>query len=172
MINKQSLWFLTLFSLILVLSVYYITMPNDLLLSNNGKSLSADKVSKDISDKVKVSVNESELLITMRVNLEEERDEQVSELKSTLTNSEVSADEKNMAFEQIKYLTNLSVQEKQLESKIKKEYGVDNFIKINNSDIRVVAVKQDHDITLANNIMRTIQNEFPNKVSITVQFEK
>ena len=31
MINKQNLWFLTLFSLILVLSVYYITMPNDLL---------------------------------------------------------------------------------------------------------------------------------------------
>ena len=33
MINKQNLWFLTLFSLILVLSVYYITMPNELLLS-------------------------------------------------------------------------------------------------------------------------------------------
>ena len=31
MISKQNLWFLTLFSLILVLSVYYITMPNDLL---------------------------------------------------------------------------------------------------------------------------------------------
>ena len=29
MINKQSLWFLTLFSLILVLSVYYITMPDE-----------------------------------------------------------------------------------------------------------------------------------------------
>ena len=30
MINKQGLWFLTLFSLILVLSVYYITMPNEI----------------------------------------------------------------------------------------------------------------------------------------------
>ena len=36
MINKQNLWFLTLFSLILVLSVYYITMPSELLKSNNG----------------------------------------------------------------------------------------------------------------------------------------
>ena len=34
MINKQNLWFLTLFSLILVLSVYYITMPSELLLNN------------------------------------------------------------------------------------------------------------------------------------------
>ena len=31
MINKKSLWFVTLFSLILVLSVYYITMPSELL---------------------------------------------------------------------------------------------------------------------------------------------
>ena len=35
MINKQGIWFLTLTSLALVLSVYYITMPNELLLTNN-----------------------------------------------------------------------------------------------------------------------------------------
>ena len=33
MINKKSIWFLTLFSLILVLSIYYITMPSELLLT-------------------------------------------------------------------------------------------------------------------------------------------
>ena len=36
MINKKNLWFLTLFSLVLVLSVYYVTMPKELLLTNNG----------------------------------------------------------------------------------------------------------------------------------------
>ena len=44
MINKQSLWFLTLFSLILVLSVYYITMPNDLLISNNSNYLKTEEM--------------------------------------------------------------------------------------------------------------------------------
>ena len=44
MINKKSLWFLTLFSLILVLSVYYITMPSELLLtSNNSTSTTTEK---------------------------------------------------------------------------------------------------------------------------------
>ena len=33
--NKQNLWFLTLFSLILVLGIYYVTMPNELLLGKN-----------------------------------------------------------------------------------------------------------------------------------------
>ena len=35
MINKKNLWFLTLFSLVLVLSVYYVTMPSELLTTNN-----------------------------------------------------------------------------------------------------------------------------------------
>ena len=35
--NKQKIWFLTLFSLILILSVYYITMPKELLLTNLDK---------------------------------------------------------------------------------------------------------------------------------------
>ena len=34
MIKKQSLWFLTLFSLVLVLGVYYITMPTQILENN------------------------------------------------------------------------------------------------------------------------------------------
>ena len=40
MINKKSLWFLTLFSLILVLSIYYITMPSELLLTTNSNKIS------------------------------------------------------------------------------------------------------------------------------------
>ena len=35
MINKQGLWFLTLFSLVLVLSVYYTTMPNEVFTNFN-----------------------------------------------------------------------------------------------------------------------------------------
>ncbi len=82
MINKQSLWFLTLFSLILVLSVYYITMPNELLLTNNNNN--TKKTSSEIEKKnkeeekedssTKVTIKESETLVTMRVTLEEERE--------------------------------------------------------------------------------------------------
>lgn len=44
MINKQSMWFLTLFSLVLVLGVYYVTMPNDLL---KGK-ITSDEVKRKL----------------------------------------------------------------------------------------------------------------------------
>ena len=45
MINKQNLWFFTLFSLVLVLGVYYVAMPNDLLeKANNITNKTKDKV--------------------------------------------------------------------------------------------------------------------------------
>ena len=38
MIKKQNLWFLTLFSLVLVLGVYYVTMPTQILENNKDKN--------------------------------------------------------------------------------------------------------------------------------------
>ena len=67
MIKKQNLWFLTLFSLVLVLSVYYITMPNELFMVNENK----DNTSLNDNKKVSAEIKESELIVTMRVNLEE-----------------------------------------------------------------------------------------------------
>lgn len=171
MINKQSLWFLTLFSLILVLSVYYITMPNELLLTNNSNYLESKNTSKEEDSDTKVTIEKSELLVTMRVNLEEERSEQIADLKTTLTNSDATSEEKNNAYEKIKYITDLKGQEEAIEEKIKKEYNLESFVKIDNNEVKVVAVKDKHDSTLANKIMKTVQSEFQNKVYVTVKFE-
>ena len=168
MIKKQNLWFLTLFSLVLVLSVYYITMPNELFMVNENK----DNTSLNDNKKVSAEIKESELIVTMRVNLEEERTKEMDNLKTTLMNEKSTSEEKNNAYEQIKYITNLSVQEENLENKIKKEFNIDSFIKIDNNQIKVVAVKENHDTKLANDIMKSIQKEFPNKVSISITFEK
>ena len=62
MINKKSLWFLTIFSLILVLSIYYITMPSELLL-NNKTEIKEKKNKENNKDKVTVKVEESELIL-------------------------------------------------------------------------------------------------------------
>ena len=49
---------------------------------------------------------------------------------------------------------------------------LDSFVKIDNSNITVVAIATKHDNTLANNIMRLIQEEYKEKMYITVKFEK
>lgn len=170
MINKQNLWFLTLFSLILVLSVYYITMPNDLLIaSNSTETKEENKTTTEESDKDAIS--EVDDLTALRVNLDEERDKEKAELKKEMTNEEATTDEKNNAYEQLKYLSVIEGEEEKLEKLIKKKHNLNSFVKVDSNTITVVAAKKKHDVTLANNIMRTIQSEYDTKKTITVKFE-
>ena len=170
MINKKSLWFLTLFSLILVLSVYYITMPNELLLTNNSNYNKDTK--KEETEKAGAVIEESELLVAMRVNLEEERAAKKSDLEGLLTSNSATAKEKNEALEQLKYLNILTGQEESLEAKIKTDLDIESFIEIDGNQINVVAISEKHDNTLANKIMRIIQDNYEDKMHITVKFEK
>ena len=73
MINKQKLWFLTLFSLILILGVYYITLPNDLL----EKAKLVTNKEKPVVEEIK----EENSLTALRVNLQEERQEKIEVLQ-------------------------------------------------------------------------------------------
>lgn len=91
MINKQNLWFLTLFSLILVLSVYYITMPNDLLT----KAVEVEEKDNK-KEEVKETVEEISSLTAMRVSLEEERQSMMDDLQEQLTSDAISSEEKIM----------------------------------------------------------------------------
>ena len=174
MINKQNLWFLTLFSLILVLSVYYITMPNDLLIASSSTDTKEESKKEDTStdDENTISeVDEADSLTALRVSLDEERDKEKEELKTTMTNEDATTDEKNNAYEQLKYLSVIEGEEEKLEKLIKEKHKLDSFVKVDNNTITVVAAKKKHDVTLANNIMRTIQGEYDTKKNITVKFE-
>lgn len=168
MINKQNLWFLTLFSLILVLSVYYITMPNDLLTT----ATKENDVAESSTTKTKETVEETSSLIAMRVSLEEERQNEMDVLQEQLTSDTISSEEKNNAYEKLKYLNEIQGKEESLEKKIKKEYKADCFVKIDNSNASVVCISDKHDSNLANNIMRLIQGEYKTKMYTTVKFQK
>ena len=165
MINKQNLWFLTLFSLILVLGIYYVTMPNDLLTKINVKT--EQKEDKAVVEEV----TEESALVAMRVSLEEERKESIDVLQEKLTSEKLTTEEKNNAYEQLKYLNGLQGKEETIEKKLKKEYDLDCFTKIDNSDISVICISSKHDTTLANNIMRTIQKDYKTKMIISVKFQ-
>lgn len=164
MINKKNVWFLTLFSLILVLSVYYITMPSELLL--NTTNMTPEEI-----DNSGVLVSESAVLVALRVEAEEKRLEEIGELKSILTNVDSSIDEKNNAFEKMKLLNVISGEEQQIETKIKEQYNLQSFVKIDGDQIRVVIDGSEHNNELANNIMRLVQSNYTTKMYITVKFQ-
>jgi len=164
MINKKNLWFLTLFSLILVLSIYYITMPNELLITNNG-DIDLDKINEE------VNIEESNIISALKVEDNNLVLDTINELKEKLTNTEISVEEKNLVFEELKAINKNSSKEETIESKIKSTYSYDNFVKIDNDQIRVVIGTKDHNVELANNIMRLVQSEFDKKMYISVEFQ-
>lgn len=165
MINKQNLWFLTLFSLILVLSVYYITMPNDLLVSNV-----ENKVTTKSKGKTNTKVEQTNSLVAMRVSLEEERQEEMVSLQEKLTNEKTTTEEKNNAYEQLKYLNQLQGEEEKIEKQINETYNLKAFVKVDNNQIRVVVDSKEHNASIANNIMRTVQSNYDNQMYISVKF--
>lgn len=169
MINKKSIWFLTLFSLILVLSVYYITMPNDLLLTNITSSEEDEEDAE--SDEVVAEVSESTILVALRVSAEEEYLEEMESLKNILNDKATSIEEKNNAFEQIKNLNSTKGEQEELETKIEAEYDLKSFVKIDGDQVRVVIDSDKHDTVLANDIMRLVQSNYKNKMYISVKFQ-
>ncbi len=174
MINKKSLWFLTLFSLILVLSIYYITMPSELFLNNNSeiKNDSNNKKDDKSDDKVTVNVKESDLLVALRVESDSEMQNEIEDLKTVLTNEKATTDEKNTEYEKIKNINNKRSEEESLEKKIKDEFNLNSFIKIDGDQIKVTVESEEHDINMANKIMRSIQQNYQESRYISVKFQK
>ena len=166
MINKRNLWFLTLFSLILVLSVYYITMPSELLVSNNG-----EYNIEPVSNEETVVVNESSILTALRIEAEEKVSSEIEELQSILVNADATPEEKNNAYEKIKNINNVRTEEEKLEKQIKDAYSLKSFVKIDGDQIRVVIESDKHDNTLANNIIRSIQGNYNKDKYISVKFQ-
>ena len=165
--NKQNLWFFTLFSFILILGVYYVTMPNEFL-----EKVQSITEKENEATAVVEEVEEESALVAMRVSLEEERQEKMEVLQEKLTSENLTGEEKNNLYEELKYLNEVQGKEESIEKKIKKEYELDCFTKIENNNITVVCVSEEHDTTLANNIMRLIQKEYNTKKNITVKFQK
>ena len=55
---------------------------------------------------------------------------------------------------------------------IKKEFELESYVKIEGDKIKVVISSSEHDMTLANKIMRSIQSNYKDNKYITVKFQK
>ena len=160
MIKKQSVWALTLFSLILVLSVYYITLPNEIEVVNNDENVTATIEEEDNS-----------YISTLKITNEEEKNKKTKELQEILTKEESTKEEKNNAYEELKLLNIIKSKEEELSMKINDEFKLDSFVQINGDQVKVVVAKKEHSTELASKIMDFIQKEFEDKMYISVKFE-
>ena len=155
MINKRSVWFMTLFSLIIALSVYYVTVPSE----------------KIIENKPVIKTEESTILTALRVESDKEMESMMNDLRLILSSIESSSEEKNKAYEQLKQLNITRGEEEKLEQIIKTKFNLNSFIKITDDQIRVVILSNKHDNKLAQDIMKNIQSNYETYKYISIKFE-
>ena len=165
--NKKNLWFLTLFSLVLVLSIYYVTMPEDLLKAST-TGLNIEDMDKE---NIEVNIEESDAISALKVEDTSKTNDTLSELEEKLTDTTTTTEEKNDVYERIKIIHTNSGLEEVIENKINKNYKCEAFTKIEDRSVKVVVDECDNSKTLANNIMRLVQEQFDKKMYISVQFE-
>lgn len=161
MINKKNLWFLTLFSLVLVLSIYYVTMPNEIF---------DNELTGDNLDEVNTEINETTIITSLKVEDDTLVQEKINNLKEKLTDTSVSTEDKNTYFEELKLINKNSSKEETIETKLKEMCSCDNFVKIDGDNVRVVLDSDDSNTSKANEVMRLVQSEFDNKMYISVKY--
>ena len=163
MINKQGLWFLTLFSIILVLTVYYVAMPSNTLATLK------ENVTK--GEDTVINVEESDALAALRVEKDTEVETTMNELQQILLNEKSTLDEKNQAYEKMKNITTNKGKEEEIENIIRDEFSYQSFVKINNDTISITISNKTHDIDIANKIIRRIMSMYSEKIYVTVKFQ-
>lgn len=162
--NKQNLWFITLFSIILILSIYYISMPSNILEEyTNTKN--------DNSDTTVNEITPSTSLVALRVASDEELLNNINNLQNTITDKEKTVAEKNNAYEELMTLNENKGLEENIESKLKEKFEYDSFVKINKDQINIVISSTKHDKLIANNIIKEVQSMFDTKKYITIKFQ-
>lgn len=161
MINKQNLWFITLFSLILVLGIYYVSMGDEtvkVLAGNN-----------DVSEVLEVK--ESDVIVALQVEDDEAVLEQMNQYQNILLDDSATIEEKNDAYNALQALNNKQGESEKIEKLINSQFKYDNFVKIDGDTISIVIASSDHNTEIANKIIRAVQELYDTQKYITVKFE-
>ena len=160
--NKQNLWFVSLFSIILILCIYYISIPSNIFKS-------AEPVVSTNAESIEIT--ESSDLVGLRVENDEAVLAKIEDLQSIIVDNTKSVQEKNLAYEELKTINQVKGKQEEIENIIKKEFNYNSFVKIDQDQIQVVINEKNHNKELANNIIKRIQSLYQEKKYITVKFK-
>ncbi|GAA4065971.1 SpoIIIAH-like family protein [Amphibacillus indicireducens] len=195
MLKKQTVWLLTLLSLTIVLSVFYMNSPdsddfsfvfqeepadqteltaNDLadLDQNLSFTIDSEATAKgEQEDLISTISTEDDLFTLIRMELRQSRSSQIEKLESVVASSSASTEEKNTAFEEMQKIDQLSSKELIVEESLKEEYGYSDVLVRSVDESIIVTVKTDQlSEKEANQIMRTVYDEF-GSMQVEVKFQ-
>ncbi len=160
MINKQNLWFITLFSLILILGLYYLSIGDENM-----------SVLKSEEQYEPVAVTEVDSLSALRVAQDENTLAQIESYQNTLLDSTTTMEEKNDAYDSLQVINKQKTKAEEIEKLIQEKFSLNSFVKFDKDQINITIASKEHSLNTANNIIRTVQQLYQEQMYITVKFE-
>lgn len=192
LLKKQTVWLLTMLSLVVVLSVYYITSPEQLSPETaspveegelttemtEGKADSSkatgEEAKSTAGNKQAEIVTESagdEAFDMLRLEVQDDRNKMKEELTAKVASADLSAEDKNAAYEEMEKLTEMATKENVLETLIKSKGYSDALVRADGENIRITVKSNEHSAAAANEIIRMAKDEIGKQQPIAVEFQ-
>lgn len=189
LLKKQTVWLLTMLSLVVVLSVYYITSPDQ-----NGSNLTAveQKVKNQIDNQqgksstkstAKTDASSGSTVVssedssdptfdTVRMELQDQRSQEIDQLQSIIASTDLPADKRSEAYDQMQKLNQAAQQEEVLETLIKAMGYDDALVEADGERVNVtVTSNKTHSAAAANDIIQLVKREVGDTNYVAVEFE-
>jgi stage III sporulation protein AH len=181
LLKKQTVWLLTMLSLVVVLSVYYITSPeqqgtNMATVKDEAKNVMETKqgdtkVNKENGESVISGVASDEVFEALRLELEDNRNEIKEQLNSIIASTDLPAEKRSEAYDQMKQLDELASKESVLETLIKTMGYEDALVRADGEKVRITVKAKDHSPSAANEIIQLVRSEIGTFQNVAVQFQ-
>lgn len=180
LLKKQTVWLLTMLSLVVVLSVYYITSPeqtgSDLAAvqeeKKEQKQTKADNQAKTGEEDTIVSeVAGDEEFEALRLKKDEQRSELKEELNAVVASTDLPADERSKAIDQMQKLNQTAQKEEMLETLIRASGYEDALVRADGKTVRItVKSNKEHSKSAANDIIKLVKKEIGETNYVAVEF--
>lgn len=152
MMNRQAITFLSLFSLILVLSVFYILIPP------------IDETEISVVSEVTSEV------VSLQETLDASRQDLVTSNNEVIASASSSSQDIEDALESIAQTKELIAKEDEIVTLLVEAGYVNAYVEINDSSISVVVEKETATSSDANTIIQLIMNEYGQNYQVEVKF--
>lgn len=187
LLKKQTVWLLTMVSLVVVLSVFYITSPmpsDEYALKTGNEEKTKNQEAKDAKDQgVEVSIEEMEdgsvtsgissddLFTALRMEIDDQRAQAKEELQAIVASNDVTAEKRSEALDKMEELQTYAAKEAILETMIlANENYKEALVKAEDNQVRVIVKAKESSTAAANEIMRLVRDELgPKQVAVEFQ---
>lgn len=183
--NKQALAFLTMFSLILMLSVYYVTLPADSTTVMKEESSESGKADKEDADKTadsgtkdtenqtenkEESTSKESRAVALQDSINQKKEEEINKNSSIVGDSKKDESAKKEALATIDELKSEKSSQQSIIEALKKE-GYTSAVEINDNTCIVTVFDQKDDKEIAKKVMQKTSEATNNKYLIEVTFK-